>query len=212
MENQNIIITINRESGSGGGEIARLLGEKLGFKVYGRAILQSVADYFNTTLEDMDRVKAQKANWWNDFCRFYRQFDTTSRSGNSYPEATPLTLYYAEARLLRELAEQESCIIVGRAGFHIFRDNPNALHLLLMADRDARITRIANKQNLSTEEAARVIDETDKARDTFVKTVADTSRYDARNYDFVLNVTNMPTDAVAQFLADNIRKKYPFLA
>lgn len=212
MENKNIVITINRESGSGGGEIARRLGEKLGLKVYGRAILQSVADYFNTTLEDMDRVKAQKANWWNDFCKFYRQFDTTSRSGDSYPEATPLTLYYAEARLLRELAEQESCIIVGRAGFHIFRDNPNALHLLIMADRDARITRIATKQNLSPEEAAKVIDKTDKARDTFVKTVADTSRYDARNYDFVLNVTNMPTDAVAQFLADNIRKKYPFLA
>lgn len=212
MENKNIVITINRESGSGGGEIARLLGEKLGLKVYGRAILQSVADYFNTTLEDMDRVKAQKANWWNDFCKFYRQFDTTSRSGDSYPVATPLTLYYAEARLLRELAEQESCIIVGRAGFHIFRDNPNALHLLIMADRDARIARIATKQNLSPEEAAKVIDKTDKARDTFVKTVADTSRYDARNYDFVLNVTNMPTDTVAQFLADNIRKKYPSLA
>ena len=212
MENKNIVITINRESGSGGGEIARLLGEKLGLKVYGRAILQSVADYFNTTLEDMDRVKAQKANWWNDFCKFYRQFDTTSRSGDSYPEATPLTLYYAEARLLRELAEQESCIIVGRAGFHIFRDNPNALHLLIMADRDARIARIATKQNLSPEEAAKVIDKTDKARDTFVKTIADTSRYDAHNYDFVLNVTNMPTDTVAQFLADNIRKKYPSLA
>ena len=212
MENQNIIITINRESGSGGGEIARLLGEKLGLKVYGRTTLQSIADYFNTTLENMDRIKAQKANWWNDFCNFYRQFDTTSRSVDSYPEATPLTLYYAEARLLRELAEQESCIIVGRAGFHIFRDNPNALHLLIMADRDARIARIATKQNLSPEEAAKVIDKTDKDRDTFVKTVADTSRYDARNYDFVLNVTNMPTDAVAEFLADNIRKKYPFLA
>ena len=212
MENPKIIITINRESGSGGGEIARLLGEKLGFKVYGRAMLQSVADHFNLTLEDMDRVKAQRASWWNDFCNFYRQFDTTSRAGNSNPEASPLTLYYAEARLLRELAEQESCIIVGRAGFHIFRDNPNALHLLIMANRDARIARIAAKQNLSPEEAAKVIDKTDKARDTFVKTVAETSRYDARNYDFVLNVTNMPTDAVAQFLADNIRKKYPFLA
>ena len=212
MENKNIIITINRECGSGGGEIARLLGEKLGLKVYGRAMLQSVADYFNTTLENMDRIKAQKANWWNDFCNFYRQFDTTRRSGDSYPEATPLTLYYAEARLLRELAEQESCIIVGRAGFHIFRDNPNVLHLLIIADRDARITRIATKQNLSPEAAAKVVDETDKARDTFVKTVADTSRYDARNYDFVMNVTNMSTDAVAQFLADNVRKKYPFLA
>jgi cytidylate kinase len=212
MENQKIIITINRESGSGGGEIARLLGEKLGFKVYGRAILQSVAEHFNMTLENMDRIKGQKSSWWSDFCYFYRQFDTADRSFDSSPKATPLTLYYAEARLLRELAEHESCIIVGRAGFHIFRDNPNALHLLIRADRDARIARIASKQNLSLEEAAKVIDETDKSRDTFVKTVADTSRYDARNYNFVLNVTNMPTDVVAEFLADNIRKKYPFLA
>ena len=212
MENQKIIITINRECGSGGGEIARQLGEKLGIKVYGRAILQSVADHFNTTLENMDQIKAQKTNWWSEFCRFYRQFDMTGYSDDPHPEVTPLSLYYAEARLLRELAEQESCVIVGRAGFHIFRDNPNALHLLIMADRDARIARIAAKQNLSTEEAAKVIDKTDKARDTFVKTVAETSRYDARNYDFALNVTNMPTEAVAQFLADNIRKKYPFLA
>ena len=211
MENQNIIITINRESGSGGGEIARQLGEKLGLKVYGRAFLQSVAEHFNLTLENMDRIKAQKTSWWRDFCYFYRQFDTTERSGDSHPEATPLSLYYAEARLLRELAEQESCIIVGRAGFHIFRDNPNALHLFIMADRDARITRIATKQNLSPEEAAKVIDETDKARDTFVKTVADTSRYDARNYDFVLNVTKLPFESVAQFLADNIKKRFPFL-
>ena len=212
MENQKIIITINRECGSGGGEIARLLGKELGLKVYGRAMLQSVAEHFNMTLDNMDRIKAQKANWWRDFCYFYRQFDTSGYSDVSYPEATPMTIYYAEARLLRELAEQESCIIVGRAGFHIFRDNPNAIHLLIMADRDARIARIAAKQNLSPEEAAKVIDETDKARDTFVKTVADTSRYDARNYDFVLNVTKLPTDAVAQFLANNIRKKYPFLA
>lgn len=212
MENPKIVITINRESGSGGGEIARLLGEKLGLKVYGRAMLQSIADQFNMTLENMDRVKAQKTNWWSDFCKFYCQFDMTGYSDDPRPEATPLSLYYAEARLLRELAEQESCIIVGRAGFHIFRDNPNALHLLIMADRDTRIARIAAKQNLSPEEAAKVIDKTDKARDTFVKTVAETSRYDARNYDFVLNVTNIPTDAVAQFLADNIRKKYPFLA
>ena len=194
-------------------EVARLpVCWERSWKVYGRAMLQSIAEKFDMTIENMDRVKAQHTNWWSEFCRFFRQFDACSYPVAASPEVTPLTLYYAEARLLRELAEQESCIIVGRAGFHIFRDNPNALHLLIMADRDARIARIAAKQNLSPEEAAKVIDETDKARDTFVKTVAETSRYDARNYDFVLNVTNMPTEAVAQFLADNIRKKYPFLA
>jgi cytidylate kinase len=214
MDNPKIIITINRESGSGGGEIARLLGEELGFKVYGRAMLQSIAEQFDMTIENMDRIKAQKSNWWADFCRFYQQFGAASQSSatsGTRPEATPLTLYYAEARLLRELAEQENCIIVGRAGFYIFRDNPNALHLLIIADRDARIARIAVKQHLSPEEAAKVIDSTDKARDTFVKTVANTSRYDAHNYNFVFNVTGQSTKQVAQLLADIIRKKYPFL-
>lgn len=215
MDNPNIVITIARECGSGGGEIARLLGEKLGLKVYGRAILKSIAEQFGTTLEQMDHVKAQKKSWWSDFCRFYQQFGAASQgnvTSDSIPEATPLTLYYAEARLMRELAEQESCIIVGRAGFHIFRDSPNALRIFIMANRDARIARISAKQNLSPEEAAKVIDSIDKSRETFIKTVADISRYDVRNYDIALNVTQLPTQQVAQFLADNIIKKYPFLA
>ena len=203
----NTIITINRECGSGGGEIARLLGEKLGLKVYGRTLLDTVAKQFGITLEEMDRIKAQRTNWWADFCRFYQQFGAASHTTGAIAEATPISVYYAEERLLRDLAEQESCIIVGRAGFHIFRDHPDAIHLLLIADRDARIARIARKQNLSAAEAARVVDDVDKARDTFVKNVADTSRHDARNYHVCINITGLETDSVASFLAERIRSQ-----
>ena len=202
-----IIITINRECGSGGGEIARLLGDKLGFKVYGRTVLEAVAKRFGTTLEEMDRIKAQKTNWWSEFCSFYQQFGAAGYTPGAIADPTPKSVYYAEERLLRELAEKENCIIVGRAGFNIFRNDPNALHILITAKRDARIARIARKQNLSTEEAAKVVDSVDKARDNFVQTVADTSRYDARNYNFVFDVTGMEPETVASFLAENIRKK-----
>lgn len=203
----NMIITINRECGSGGGTIARLLGEKLGLKVYNRAFLDAIAKQFNMTTENIERIKAQKTNWWSDFCRFYQQFGAASYASGTLSEPTPMTLYYAEKRILCDLAEQESCIIVGRAGFHIFRDHPNALHFLIMAYRDARIARIAKKQNLSIDEATKVVDSIDKSRDIFVKTVADTSRHDARNYNFALNVTGLDPDAVATFLAENIRHK-----
>ena len=103
------------------------------------------------------------------------------------------------------MAEKESCIIVGRAGFHIFHNDPNALHILIIAKRDARIARIARKQNLSAEEAAKVVDSVDEARDNFVQTVAGTSRYDARNYNFVFDVTGMEPEKVASFIAENIR-------
>ena len=202
-----IIITINRECGSGGGEIARLLGDKLGFKVYGRTVLEAVAKRFGTTLEEMDRIKAQKTNWWSEFCSFYQQFGAAGYTPGAIADPTPKSVYYAEERLLRELAEKENCIIVGRAGFNIFRNDPNAVHILITAKRDARIARIARKQNLSTEEAAKVVDSVDKARDNFVQTVADTSRYDARNYNFVFDVTGMEPETVASFLAENIRKK-----
>jgi cytidylate kinase len=204
---QRNIITINREFGSGGGEIARLMGEKLGMKVYDRSMLNCIAKQFDMTVENIERVKAQKTNWWSDFCRFYKQFGAAAHTPNRQAEVTPLSIFYAEARVLRELAEEEDCIIVGRAGFHIFRDHPNALHLLIRAKRDARIARIAQKQNLSLDEAAKILDKVDEARDTFVKNVANTSRYDARNYDFTFNVTGMQIEKVADFLAENIRHK-----
>ena len=202
-----IIITINRECGTGGGEIARILGEKLGFKVYGRAVLEAVAKHFGISLEEMDRIKAQKTSWWSEFCSFYQQFGAAGYTSGAIADPTPKSVYYAEERLLRELAEKENCIIVGRAGFNIFRNDPNALHILITAKRDARIARIARKQNISAEEAAKVVDSVDKARDNFVQTVADTSRYDARNYNFVFDVTGMEPETVASFLAENIRKK-----
>lgn len=203
----NIIITINRECGSGGGEIARLLGEKLGFKVYGRTVLRAVAQQFGTTLEEMDQIKAQKTSWWSEFCSFYQQFGTAGYAPSTIADPTPKSVYYAEERFLRDLAEKESCIIVGRAGFHIFRDNPNAIHMLLIADRDARIARIARKENLTLDEATKVVDDVDKARDNFVESVAETSRHDARNYHICANITGLDPDMVASFLAEQIRHK-----
>lgn len=203
---RKIIITINRECGSGGGEIARLLGKKLGFKVYGRTVLEAVAKHFGITLEEMDRIKAQKTNWWSEFCSFYMQFGAVGYiQGSTITEPTPKSVYYAEEQFLRDLAEKESCIIVGRAGFHIFRNDPNALHFLITAKREARIARIARKQNLSAEEAAKVVDNVDQARDNFVQTVAESSRYDARHYNFVFDVTGMDPEKVASFMAENIR-------
>lgn len=201
------IITINRECGSGGGEIARLLGEKLGFKVYGRTVLRAVAQQFGITLEEMDSIKSMRTSWWSEFCSFYQQYGAAGYAPGTIADPTPKSVYYAEERFLRDLAEKENCIIVGRAGFHIFRDNPNAIHMLLIADRDTRIARIARKENLTLEEAAKVVDDVDKARDNFVESVAETSRHDARNYHICANITGLDPDMVASFLAEQIRHK-----
>lgn len=202
------IITINRECGSGGREIARQIGEILGLKVYDKAIIEAICEKFNLDEEEILRIKSKKINLWDDLCQFYRQFGATA--GSYQPESKNITsreLYAAESQLMRNLASQESCIIVGRAGFHVFKDDPDALHLFIIADRDVRIKKVAERYGFDENAAAKYIDETDNARENFTKYFTGVSRYDARNYDFVINVSQFTPEAVAAVLAENIKKR-----
>lgn len=99
-----IIITINRESGSGGRKIAFRLGELLGIKVYDKAAIEGIKTY---------KPENKKI---------------TSRES-----------YYTQTQKMRDLATNESCIFVGRTGFRVFKDDPNALKIFIFADRDIRI-------------------------------------------------------------------------
>ena len=202
------IITINRECGSGGRDIAHRMGELLGLKVYDKAILEAICEKYHLDQQEILRIKGQKLNLWDDISQFYRQFGAV---GDNYQsEGKKLTsreLFYAEAQIIRNLASQESCIVVGRTGFHIFKDDPDALHIFLIADRDLRIKKVAEREGLDEKAAAKYIDETDDARETFTKSFAGVSRYDARNYDLVINVSRFTSEEVAAFLAENIRKK-----
>lgn len=202
------IITINRECGSGGRDIAHRMGELLGLKVYDKAILEAICEKYHLDQQEILRIKGQKLNLWDDISQFYRQFGAV---GDSYQsEGKKLTsreLFYAEAQIIRNLASQESCIVVGRTGFHIFKDEPDALHIFLIADRDLRIKKVAEREGLDEKAAAKYVDETDEARETFTKYFAGVSRYDARNYDLVINVSRFTSEEVATFLADNLRKK-----
>ena len=93
------IITINRECGSGGREIARLLGEKLNLKVYDKAILEAICEKYKLNEKEIQRIKAKKLNLWDDICQFYQQFGTVT--GNYQSESRKITsreLFYSASR------------------------------------------------------------------------------------------------------------------
>lgn len=208
MEQPKFIITINREFGSGGREIALKLSELLNVKVYDKNFLATIREKFNLTEEEAEKIKSERPNWWTEFCRFYKQFGLADISHYEKPDVSSMQLYLAEARALRDLAEQESCIIVGRTGFHVFKDHPNTIKIMLIADMDHRVKRIMDKYGFDEKKARELIDDTDKARENYTQTFAGASRYDARNYDFVINVSPFTTDQIAKFLAHNIQLKF----
>lgn len=208
------VVAINREFGSGGREIACKLGKLLGVNVYDRGILDSLTQQFNLTVEEIERIRAKKTDWWGDFCQYYKQFDSSRKLHGGVTEDRQVTsqqIYDAEAVILRDLAAQEACVIIGRSGFHVFKDDPSALKIFCIADTNSRVRRIMNQFAVDEDTARKRIEIVDKARENYTKTFAGVSRYDARNYDFVINVSHFSTDSVANFLAANIRKKYPNL-
>lgn len=214
MEKRNFVIAINREFGSGGREIACKLGDLLGINVYDKEILDKLTKQFNLTVEEIESIKSKKTGWWGDFCQYYKQFSLSREMCNTVTEDREVTskqIYYAEAQILREIAEKESCVIIGRSGFHVFKDDPSALKIFFIADLNTRVRHIMSQYALDEDAARKRIEMVDKARENYTKTFAGVSRYDARNYDFVINVSQLTTDDVAHFIAENIRKKYPHI-
>jgi len=209
MKNDKLIITINREYGSGGREIAQKLGNLLDIKVYDKTLLATVEKQFGLDEEVTGDAKMSKSTWWKDFSGFYTQFGSSVGIAKDYNDMTTREIYSIQKKILLSLAAKESCVIVGRTGFHIFKNHPHVLRVLLIADFDARVKHVAEKYDISEAAAKRRIKSVDKAREEYTKTYAGVSRYDARNYDFVLNVTNIPAYHVAAFLAQNARMKFP---
>ncbi len=208
MDNK-FIVTLNREFGSGGRSIGYKIGELLGVKVYDKAILEKLTEQYNLNVEEIEKVRARKTRWWDDFCNFYRQFDSLGRlASEESKKVTSLSLYHTEASIIRGLAKEESCVIIGRSAFHIFKDDPSAFKIMIIADDEHRIQRLMKRDDISRIEAIKLMTEADDAREAYTKTFSGTSRYDARHYDLVCNVSGYEIDDIASFLANLIRRKF----
>ena len=185
---KHFIVTIGREFGTGGRKIATELAELLGVPLYDRQVLEPIREEYNLTQEEVDQIKSVKPSWW---------YENVSQD-----------LYDEEEKLVRELAEKGSCVIMGRTGFHIFRDDERAFKVFLMADKTFRRDKVARRLNINEGSADLLIEKVDEARENFTKTFSGKSRYDARNYDLVLNVTGLEPKGVAQFISECVASLY----
>ena len=207
----HFIITISREFGTGGRKVAEELSKLLNVKLYDRRMLKAIQEQYNLTEDEMNSIKARKTSWWDEFTRFYNQAAALSNIKyyqNPVQNISSVELYNAEERILKALAEHESCIILGRTGFHIFRNEPDAFKIFLIADIKSRRDCVARRLNINEGSADQLIREVDEARENYTKAFADSSRYDARHYDLVLNVTGMQPQDVALFIAQCIKRKF----
>ena len=200
------VITINRELGSGGRTVGRKLAERLGVEFYDKAVIKGLEEQYHLTVEEIERLKGQKQGWWSDVKRI--MFVSPSMHSNYYipregdePDMLDTDqLFKAETEILKGIAEEESCVIAGRSGFHVFNKHPNHVSILIQASLPFRLERLMRKQGISEKEALKAIYEVDQMRENYVKKHTGTSRYDTRNYDIVIKADGKTEDEIVDII------------
>lgn len=206
-KNEKFVIAINREVGSGGHAIGEEIAKRLNVKFYDKAIVKELTKKFNLSVDELEEVRSSKFNWWNNLVESYmNRYRIEERFDVENTVATTDNVFRVESNFLRQLAEDESCVIAGRSGFYIFRDHPNALKIFITSDMPQRIERMMKVRNMTEEEAIAAIDKFDKGREAYTKKFSGKSRYDARNYDLVINVTHMDVNQAVDLIMDYIEK------
>ena len=211
--NDPFIITISREIGSGGGSVGRKLAEKLNVKYINKQLIRALQEKFNLTKSGIEHLRNKKKNWFTDLFEQAAPAPKATMEVGGYtfsrefPDAvTVKDIYEAEKEILNAIADEGSCVITGRSAFFVLKDRPNKVDIFITASKAARIEQVMAKQNLSKEEAVKLVDTVDEGRDNYVKRHTGLSRYDMRNYDLILDMDYLTEDEAVEKILSFIGK------
>ena len=191
--NGNYVITIGREFGSGGREIGRILAEKLNIKCYDKELLALSAKESGLS-EELFKFNDEKPT--NSFL-YSLVMDTYSMgySGSSYMDV-PMNqkIFMAQYECIKKLAEQESCIIVGRCADYALKDMPGLVSVFISADMDFKIKRVIEMYGCDEVKAKDIINKTNKKRASYYNYYTSKKWGDARSYDLCINTSKVSVD------------------
>ena len=209
--NEPFVITISREIGSGGHTVGKILADKLKTFYFDKYLIEQLTKKFNLTTSAIEKLKGEKKNWLVEMLHSLapvpsaQALDVDAKFSQEFRiNVTPDDIYEAETEILKELADEGSCVIAGRSGFYVLRDQPNHLHVFITASDEYRVQRIMRKQCLKEASARALMKSIDEARENYIKRHTGTSRYDARNYDLVLKADGHSEEELASLILSYI--------
>lgn len=194
----NFIISIGRQLGSGGKEIAEKLGERLNIKVYDKALLEVAAKE-----SGLDTTVFETADEQEHSSFFGGLFSIHGSMGDYMPTGSCIEndkLFEIQSETIRGLAERESCIIVGRCAEYVLRDHPGMVSIFITANNEDRIRRVMKTDNLEREKAIDFIEKGDKRRRSYHDYYATTQWGEARCYDICINSSKLGIEGAVALL------------
>ncbi|MFZ1037658.1 MAG: cytidylate kinase-like family protein [Smithella sp.] len=201
-------ITISRQMGSEGTYIGFLAAQKLGFRYLDREILQQAANEMGLDPQMLENYDS-------------RSVPLLERIINSFcfgaPEVPGLPsfrkpiynkdLFALQSKIIKQVANQCSAVIVGRGGFYILRDKPDTLHVFIHAPFDYRVERIMKEQKMEEKAAQAMVQESDRSRTKFIRDMLGINWTDARNFHLSLDSSVIGLAASVEMITKLVKKE-----
>ena len=194
----NKIITVGRQFGSGGREIAEELSKTLNIPFYDRELLRLAAKDSGvdpSVFEDVDENLANSLLY---------ALSVGAYMGNMFGQKTELPvndkLYLAQHKIIKNIADQGPCVIVGRCADYILKDYDNCFKVFFYADMEHRVERAIRTHNLERSKAKSVINKMDKSRANYYNYYSSQKWGAMQNYDISINTGTIPKDKIIKII------------
>jgi len=191
-----IIITIGRQFGSGGHELGEKLAKRLNIPFYDRALLTEAAARCGLTkdmIESLDEKPTSSFLYSLSMGSYGMGGDVQLPLGNQ--------VFLAMSRTIKELAENGSCVIVGRCAEYVLQGREDLLRVFVHADKASRVARVMEKCNLNEKDAAVLMQRTDKKRASYHDFYSDDKWGVATSYDLTVNSGLLGIDDAVEMIA-----------
>ena len=191
------IITISREFGSGGRFIGEEVAKKLGIAYYDKNIIGQIAEKSGLSPEYIQE-NAELSPKKGLFAYAFSGRDITGKSVEDM-------VYEAQRNIILELAEKETCVIIGRNADYILKDRDDVLNVFIHGDMPEKIKRITGLYNVKEKEAVKMMADTDKRRRTNYNFYTDQNWGKASNYTLCLNSSQLGYDRCEMIIMECVK-------
>ena len=190
------IITISREFGSGGRFIGEKVAKKLGIAYYDKNIINDIAEKSGLSPEYVQK-NAELSPKKGLFAYAFAGRDITGKSVEDM-------VYEAQRKVILELADKESCVIIGRNADYILKDRDDVLNVFIHGDTPEKIQRITRLYNVEEQKAVKMMADTDKRRMANYNFYTDQKWGKASNYTLCLNSSQLGYDRCEKIIMECI--------
>lgn len=201
---QSFIVAIGRQFGCGGREIGKMIARSLGADYYDKTLLSKAAEALGFSKNLFDRADEKRPSWLRSLLQYnYGVENAVSEFSDIDNEG----LYRAQSRVIRQLADKGSCVIVGRTADYILRDHPGLVSIFLHAPLEFRARRICDRKDAADMDAARnMARKMDNARESFYSYYANRPWGHASTYHLSIDTSRFTPEEIIALIRHHLNR------